>query len=117
MNTTDGNQIEEQIGQNSQVNSYEVHIAGLPLKLRTTHAESTVRELVHLVDSRVHEALSVHSNISFQNAVMLAALHLAEDLVFLKKGAITRLDQIETKAKSALSVLSGSPLEQLNVEN
>lgn len=105
------------VEQSPKIQTFEVQVAGLPLKLRTTHSESTVQELVNLVDSRVQEALSVHSNISFQNAIMLAALHMAEDLVFLKKGANQRLDQIETKAKSALSVLSGSPLEQLTVDN
>lgn len=104
-------------GEDSKIQTYEVQVAGLPLKLRTTHHESTVRELVHLVDSKFNEAMTVHSNISFQNAILLTALHMAEDLVFLKKGAEQRLDQIESKAKSALSVLSGSPLKQLNLDN
>ena len=97
--------------------TYEVVVAGLPLRLRSSHSESTVQELVRLVDDRMKEALSVHSNISFQNAIVLAALHMAEDLVFLKRGANQRLDQIEAKTKSALSELSGSPLKQLTLDN
>lgn len=97
--------------------TYEVVVAGLPLRLRSSHDESTVNEIVHLVDEKVKETLAVHSNISFQNAIVLAALTMAEDLMFLKRGANQRLDQIESKAKSALSELSGSPLKQLALDN
>lgn len=109
--------MEEKNHSQSSLATYEVVVAGLPLRLRSSHNESTVKELVRLVDERVHDALSVHSNISFQNALVLAALNLAEDLVFLKKGARQRLDQIEAKTKSALSELSGSPLKQMTLDN
>lgn len=100
-----------------QPKTYNVTVAGLPLKLRSSHDELTVQELVKLVDAKIEEAQSVHSNISFQNAIVLAALHMAEDLIFIKRGARQRLDQIETKAKNALSELSGSPLKQLTLDN
>jgi cell division protein ZapA len=97
--------------------TYEVVVAGLPLRLKSSHDQETVNQLVRLVDDRMKEAVSVHSNISFQNAIVLAALHMAEDLVFLKRAANQRLDQIESKTKSALSELSGSPLKQLTLDN
>jgi len=96
--------------------SYEVIVAGLPLKLRSSHDEDTVNELVRLVDEKIEETQSLQSNISFQNAIVLAALHMAEDLVFLKRGAKQRLDQIESKTKSALSELNGSPLKQMTMD-
>ena len=100
----------------SQAKTYDVTVAGIPLRLRSSHDEATVQELVQLVDRKIEETLSVHSNISFQNAIVLAALHIAEDMTLLKRSARVRLDQIETKTKSALSELSGSPLKQLTLD-
>ncbi|HAG91126.1 MAG TPA: cell division protein ZapA [Bdellovibrionales bacterium] len=104
------------VEEKNEANTFEVTVAGLPLRLRSSHDKDTVKELVRLVDEKIEEAQSVHSNISFQNAIVLAALHMAEDLVFLKRGARQRLDQIESKTKSALSELSGSPLKQLTLD-
>jgi cell division protein ZapA len=99
-----------------EANTIEVQVAGLPLKLRSSHDDQTVRELVGLVDARVKEALASNSNISFQKALLLASLHIAEDLVFFKRAACQRLDQLEVKTKSILSELDASPLTRLEVE-
>jgi cell division protein ZapA len=78
--------------------TYEFQIAGLPYKLKSSHDEQTVQELVHFVDQKVKQALSVTKSGSFQSAAVLAALNIAEELILLKKRAHRELDLIEEKA-------------------
>jgi hypothetical protein len=47
---------------------------------------------------------------------LLATLHIAEDLIFLKKAAIQRLDHLEAKTKSIISEIDSSPLTRMEVE-
>ncbi len=100
----------------SKAEFYEVQVAGLPLRLRSSHDVQTVQELIGLVDQRVKQALSSNSSITFQKALLLASLHIAEDLVFLKRASRSRLDQIESKAKNILSELDSSPLARINLD-
>jgi len=102
--------------QTSEIRTVEIQVAGVPLKLRSSHEDRTVRELVSLVDEKVKQALSSNSNISFQKALLLASLHIAEDLIFLRKAATQRLDQLEAKTKSIISELDSSPLPRVEVE-
>jgi cell division protein ZapA len=96
--------------------TYEVQVAGLPLRLKSSHDEKTVQELIDLVDGKIKEALSANSNISFQKALLLASLHVAEDLVFLKRAVRSRLDTLEDKTKSILTELDSTPLARLTVD-
>ena len=96
--------------------TYDVQVAGLPLRLKSSHDEKTVQELIDLVDAKVKEAMSSNSSISFQKALLLASLHVAEDLVFLKRAVRNRLDSLETKAKGILTELDSSPLARLTVD-
>lgn len=96
--------------------TYDVQVAGLPLRLKSSHDIETVQELVNLVDGKVKEALAANPNISFQKALLLANLHVAEDLVFLKRALKGRLDNLESKAKGILSELDASPLSRLTVD-
>ena len=96
--------------------TYDVQVAGLPLRLKSSHDEQTVQELIDLVDGKIKEALSANSNISFQKAMLLASLHVAEDLVFLKRAVRHRLDSLENKSKSILSELDSTPLARLTVD-
>lgn len=96
--------------------TYEVQVAGLPLRLKSSHDMQTVQELIDLVDGKVKEAMSSNANISFQKALLLASLHVAEDLVFLKRAIRGRLDLLEGKAKSALSELDSTPLAKLTID-
>jgi cell division protein ZapA len=96
--------------------SYEVHVAGMPLRLKSSHDEKTVQELIDLVDAKVKEALASNSNISFQKALLLASLHVAEDLVFLKRAVRNRLDTLEAKTKGILNELDSSLLTRLTVD-
>lgn len=89
--------------------TYEIEIAGLPLKLRSSHDETTVRELATMVNKKVSEALNRSRQASFQNALLLAALHLAEEVVLLKRAARQELGEIEHEALQLLSDLKLVP--------
>jgi cell division protein ZapA (FtsZ GTPase activity inhibitor) len=97
--------------------TYEVQIAGLALKLRSSHDAQTVNELIELVNERVQKVLSTNPNISFQKALILASLHIAEDLVLLKRTTHTELDDLEIKAKRILTELESSPIARIRLDN
>ena len=96
--------------------AYDVQVAGLHLRLKSSHDSATVQELIDFVDAKVNEAMAANPNISFQKALLLATLHVTEDLVFLKRALRGRLDNLETKAKSILSELDSSPLSRLTID-
>lgn len=81
---------------------YEVQIAGLPLKLRSSHDSQTVSDLINLVDLKVKEAMNANKAASYQNALLLAALNIAEELLLLKKTATAEIDRIEERARIVL---------------
>lgn len=87
---------------------FETVIAGVPLRLKSSHDELTVNELVGLVDRKVREALSLTKSGSIQNAAILAALHLAEEYLLLKRRAKVELDELEAKARKVISELESS---------
>jgi len=96
--------------------TYDVQVAGMPLRLKSSHDQETVQELIDLVDGKIKEAMSSNSSISFQKALLLASLHVAEDLVFLKRALRDRLDSLESKAKGILSELDSSPVSRLSAD-
>ena len=77
--------------------THEFQIAGVPYKLRTSHDEELVKELVEFLNQRMAQALAVTKNGSYQNAAVLTALHLAEELILLKKKASAELENLEEK--------------------
>lgn len=97
--------------------TYEVQLAGMPLKLKSSHGSSTVNELVHLVNEKIQDALKTNPNIPFQKALLLASLHIAEDLVFLRKTAVAELDQLEAKAQEIISDFESSPISRIRLES
>lgn len=99
------------------IETFEVQIAGLPLRLRSSHDLETVQELIALVDDKVQTALNGNPNISFQKALLLATLHIAEDLLFLKRAAVDQLDTLEQRAKDILSALESTPANRVRLDN
>jgi cell division protein ZapA len=87
---------------------FEVTLAGLSLKLKTSHDVETVNQLVSFVDQKVTEALKLTKSGSLQNAALLASLNIAEELIILKKRAAAELERIENKAQKVLSDLESS---------
>ncbi|QDK46281.1 cell division protein ZapA [Bdellovibrio sp. HCB185ZH] len=72
-------------------------IAGVPYKLRSSHDDATVQELVDFVNNKMNQAMAVTKNGSFQNAAVLTAMNLAEELILLKRKAQRELDKLEEK--------------------
>lgn len=77
--------------------TFDFLIAGVPYKLRTSHDDATVQELVDFVNDRMNQALAVTKNGSYQNAAVLTALNLAEELILLKRKAHRELEKVEEK--------------------
>jgi len=92
-------------------NVYEVQVAGLSLKLRSSHDARTVSELINLVDQKVKEAMDANASASFQNALILATLNLAEELMMLKRVASTEVERIEVRAQALLNQLEDASLD------
>ena len=96
---------------------FEVEIAGVPLRLKSSHDEQTVQELVDLVDSKVRESLKASKTGSIQNAAILAALNLAEEYLLLKRRTKSELNSLETRAQKVLSELESSRVSQVGLTN
>lgn len=77
--------------------TYDFLIAGVPYKLRTSHDDATVQELVDFINSKMNIALAATKNGSFQNAAVLTAMNLAEELILLKRKAHRELEKVEEK--------------------
>jgi cell division protein ZapA len=82
----------------SDKKTYELNIAGLPYKLRSSHDEPTVAELVKFVEAKIEQAMLATKSGSFQSAAVLAALNIAEELILLKKRARKEIQKIEERA-------------------
>lgn len=95
-------------GETTASRLFEVEIAGVPLRLKSSHDEETVNELVALVDQKVREALPLTKTGSIQNAAILASLNLAEEFLLLKRKAQKELGALEAKALKVISELESS---------
>ncbi len=84
---------------------HDIRIAGMPLKLRSTHDPETVQELARMVDEKITEALRGTPSGSFQHSVLLASLNMAEELVMLRRRVAADLGRLEVQAKSILGEL------------
>jgi cell division protein ZapA len=96
---------------------YEVEIAGVPLRLKSSLDDKTVNELVEMVDQKVCEALPLTKTGSIQNAAILAALHMAEEYLMLKRRTKVELDFLESRAQKVLAELESSRVSQLGLNN
>lgn len=92
----------------NQRQTYDFKIAGVSYKIKSSHDELTVKELVSFVNDRVTEALAATKNSSFQNAAVLAALNIAEEMILLKRKAQNELDKLEHKAQRIVQDLENS---------
>ena len=88
---------------------YNVQIAGLSFTLRSSHDEGTVQKMTQLVDKKIKEAISANSHASFQNALILAGLHLAEDYVILKDSTKAELQNLQENTLEILSEIKSAP--------
>ncbi|MCB0414546.1 MAG: cell division protein ZapA [Bdellovibrionales bacterium] len=93
----------------------ETEIAGLKLSLRSTHDKQTIDQLSAIVNGKLKEITDAHSEISFQNALILGALNLAEDYLMLRKQAYQDISNIEEKAKALFEVHPGNSKSHISV--
>jgi len=96
----------------SDKKTYEFMIAGLPYKLRSSHDEQTVQELVEFVDDKIQQAINATKSGSVQSAAVLAALNIAEELILLKKRARKEIEKIEDRALKLSQDLENSKNER-----
>lgn len=94
--------------------TFDFKIAGVPYKLKTSHEEQTVHELVDFVNQKVTEALTVTKNSSFQNAAVLAAFNIAEEMILLKQRAQAELDKLEAKAVKLSQDLENAKINKVS---
>ena len=87
---------------------YEVELGGTLLRLRSSHDQATVDELVNLVNRKLKEALPLTKSGSPQNASILASLHMAEEFLAWKQKALAELDDLRDHAQSLLSELEST---------
>ncbi len=98
LKTSSGGSVSKQTVMNSKEgHTYDFHIAGLPYKLKTNHDDATVQELVTFINKKMEESLAQTKNGSYQNAAVLAALNIAEELILLKRKAHRELEKVEEK--------------------
>ena len=95
--------------------THEFQIAGLPYRLKSSHDDQTVQELVEFVDQKMKQALAASKSGSFQSAAVLAALNIAEELILLKRRAHRELDLIEERATKLAQDLENSKVNRANL--
>lgn len=97
--------------------THEFQIGGMPYRLKSTHSPEFVEEIARLVDSKLTAAIKTSKNGSFQNAAVLAALNLAEELLVLRHSANRELDYMESKTLKLSQILEEiqNPQPKLNV--
>jgi cell division protein ZapA len=77
--------------------TFDFSIAGVPYKIKTSHDDATVQELVEYVNNKISQAMASTKNGSFQNAAVLTALNIAEELILLKRRAHRELESLRKK--------------------
>jgi cell division protein ZapA len=92
--------------------TFDFQIAGVPYKLKTNHDENTVNEMVEFLNRRMREALKLTKNGSFQNAAILTAMNLAEELMLVKRKAQKELQILEEKALKISLDLENSKIQK-----
>lgn len=88
------------------IKTYEVEIAGVPLRLKSSHDQQTVDEILQLVESQMDEKLA---KTSLRNSALLACLRLAEELYLLRQKTKSELDNLEAQTLEQISHFRQAP--------
>lgn len=100
---------------NIEKRTFSFSIGGVPYKIKTSHDDALVQELVDFVTDRMNQAMAVTKNGSFQNAAVLTALNIAEELILLKRRAHRELEKLEEKTlKLALEMENSKINDKVN---
>ncbi len=89
-----------------EVKTYEVQIAGVPLRLKSSHDQETVDAILKMVDEQMDQKLA---KISLRNSALLACLRLAEELFLLRKKTKEELDNLEARTLEHISHIQQVP--------
>ena len=90
-------------------------IAGVPYKIKSSHDDETLNQLIEYVNHKVTEALKVTKNSSFQNAAVLASLNIAEEMILLKRRAQDELTKLENKALKLAQEIENTKASKTNL--
>jgi cell division protein ZapA len=88
------------------IKTYEVEIAGVPLRLKSSHDQQTVDEILKMVESQMDDKLA---KTSLRNSALLACLRLAEELYLLRQKTKEELDSLEAQTLEQISHFRQSP--------
>lgn len=91
----------------TSLTSHDISIAGVSLRLKTSHDEQILSEILELVNKRIDQDVA---KISPQKALVLTCLRLAEDLYVFRQNTSQELNHIENLANRILSDLQISHL-------
>lgn len=86
--------------------TYEVEIAGVPLRLKASHDQETVNEILKMVETHLDPKLAQKS---LRNSALLACLRLAEELYLLRERTKKELDNLETRTLEQISQIQQVP--------
>lgn len=86
--------------------TFEVEIAGVPLRLKSSHDQDTVDEIMKMVEEQMDPRLA---KTSLRNSALLACLRLAEELYLLRKKTKEELDNLENTALEQISHIQQAP--------
>ncbi len=89
-----------------ELNNYEVEIAGVPLRLKSSHDQETVNAILSMVEDHMDQKLA---KTSLRNSALLACLRLAEELYLLKEQTKEELDTLESRTLEHISQLQQVP--------
>ena len=88
------------------IKTYEVEIGGVPLRLKASHDQETVDEILNMVEEQMDKKLA---QTSLRNSALLACLRLAEELYLLRKKTKEELDTLEALTLEQISQIQQVP--------
>lgn len=86
--------------------TFEVEIAGVPLRLKSSHDQETVNEILKMVEDQMDSTLA---KTSLRNSALLACLRLAEELYLLRKKTKEELDNLESFTLEQIAHIQQAP--------
>lgn len=90
-----------------KMSSHEISVAGVSMRLKTSHDVDALTEILDLVNKRVDSEIA---KVAPQKALVLACLRLAEDLHVFRQNTSQELNHIENLANRILADLQVSHL-------
>jgi cell division protein ZapA len=89
-----------------EIKTYEVKVAGVPLRLKSSHDQETVNKILSMVEEQMDPKLA---KISLRNSALLGCLRLAEELYLLRKQTKEELDTLESRTLEHISQFEQVP--------